>query len=125
MSQILFDPSRHYLCLNIYYWYNKLESKLWREITTFLFFVSHEKSIWEMVFSFPNLVGCRWEGLLRVRVVWLLTINGSRMFLWFDNLVVSLSLCVCACACVFYLNYFTLSYWNSCYVVGIAYIHQL
>ena len=92
----------------------------------FFFFVSHEKSIWEMVFFFfPNLVGDGWEGLLRVRVVWLLTTNGSRMFLWFDKLVVSLSLCVRASVCMFYLNYFTLCYWNSCYVVGIAYIHQL
>ena len=46
-------------------------------------------------FFFPNLVGCGWEGLLRVGVVWLLTINGSRIFLWFDKLVVSLNLCVC------------------------------
>ena len=72
-----------------------------------------------MVFYFSNLVGCGWEELLKVRVVWLLLINGSRMFLWFDKLVVSLSLCVRASVCMFYLN------WNSCYVVGIAYIHQL
>ena len=56
-------------------------------------------------FFFPNLVGCGWEGLLRVGVVWLLTMNGLRMFLWFDKLVVSLSLCVCARARVCVLRY--------------------
>ena len=120
VSQILFGPSRHCLCLNICHWYNKSKSKLWREITTFLLFVSHEKRIWENGFFFSNLVGCGWEWLLRVEVVQLLTINGSWMFLGFNKLVVSLSLCVCL-----FLNYFTLCYWNSCYIVGIAYIHQL
>ena len=43
-----FEQSR---CQN-HHWYNKSESKLWREITTFLFFVSHEKSIWENGFFF-------------------------------------------------------------------------
>ena len=70
---------------------------------SFFFFVSHEKSTWEMFFFFPpNLVGCGWEGLLRVGVVWLLTINGSRIFLWFDKLVVDLSLCVCVCVYVLF-----------------------
>ena len=55
-----------------------------------------------------NLVGCGWEGLLRVRVVWLLTINGSRMFLWFDKLVVSLSLYVCARVCALFKLFHTL-----------------
>ena len=124
VSQILFGPSRHCLCLNICHWYNKSESKLWRDITTFLFFVSHEKSIWENVFFFfflPNLVGCGWEGLLRVWVVdnkWVM--NVFRVWQVF-----SLSVCVCLFVLFFFFNYFTLCYWNSCYVVGIAYIHQL
>lgn len=73
-------------------------------------------------FFFPNLVGCGWEGLLRVEVVWLLTINGSCMVLGFDKLVVSLSLCVFY---FYFFYYFTLCYWKSCYVVGIVYIYQL
>ena len=59
-------------------------------------------------FFFSNLLGCGWEGLLRVGVVWLLTINGSRMFLWFDKLVVSLSLCVCVRVCVLFKLFHTL-----------------
>ena len=34
------------------------------------------KSIWGNCFFFPNLVGCGWSWLLRVRVVLLLTINA-------------------------------------------------
>ena len=61
VSQILFGPSIHCLCLNICHWYKKSESKFWREITTFLFFVSHEKSKWENVFFFSKF-GRLWLG---------------------------------------------------------------
>ena len=117
VSQILFGPSRHCLCLNICHWYNKSKSKLCREITTFLFFVSHEKSIWENVFFFSSKFGRLWLGRIIESLSCLVVDDKWVMNVFRVWQVFSLSVCVCLFVCLFVFFFFLII---SHFVIGIV-----
>ena len=85
------------------------------------------KKVYGKMFFFSSKFGRLWLGRIIESLNCLVVDDKWVMNVFRVWQVVSLSVCVCVClfVCFVFFNYFTLCYWNSCYIVGIAYIHQL